>query len=139
VTPHPGESRWGDDPRPEPGDTDRQTAADRVIAEWMRNVTDDGLRDNPLVTDLRRILVAALADAREQGRAEGKALRDAVEEVLSLFAGGPDTVCRTVWDEREAVPDLGIGPLECVSVPLGDLRAVLDSLRGVLDRHGGQR
>jgi hypothetical protein len=40
-----------------------------------------------------------------------------------LFAGGPDTSCRTVWDESEAIPALGIGPLECVSVPLDDLRA----------------
>ena len=43
-----------------------------------------------------------------------------------LFAGGPDTSCRTVWDESEAIPALGVGPLECVSVPMADLRAAFD-------------
>lgn len=28
-----------------------------------------------------------------------------------------------MWDDAEAVPALGIGPTECVSVPLDDLRA----------------
>lgn len=33
-----------------------------------------------------------------------------------LFTGGPDTACRTVWDDG----------IECVSVPIGDLREAFD-------------
>lgn len=62
-------------------------------------------------------LAQLLADAEESGRERG------VRPFRNLFSGGPDTVCRTVWDDSEAVPALGIGPTECVSVPLDDLRA----------------
>jgi hypothetical protein len=37
------------------------------------------------------------------------------ERMRALFAGGPDTPCRTVWDEG----------IECVSVPMADLAAAL--------------
>lgn len=46
----------------------------------------------------------------------------ALAPLRELFAGGPETSCRTVWDHSEAVPEFGIGPLECVSVPIDDLR-----------------
>lgn len=72
--------------------------------------------------DLWRVDAAAqaIADAEERGRERG------VRPFRDLFAGGPDTPCRTVWDESEAVPALGIGPTECVSVPIDDLRAAFD-------------
>lgn len=38
-----------------------------------------------------------------------------VRAVEALFAGGPDTPCRTTWH----------GTTECVEVPLDDLRAAL--------------
>jgi hypothetical protein len=41
---------------------------------------------------------------------------DTIDRVNALFAGGPDTSCRTVWD----------GEIECVSVPIEDLRQALD-------------
>lgn len=69
-----------------------------------------------------------LADGVDKGKAsgfrEGAAASRAVFE--ALFAGGPDTSIRTVWDESQAVPALGIGPLECASVPMNDLRGAFD-------------
>lgn len=40
---------------------------------------------------------------------------DRLAAVEALFAGGPDTSCRTVWQDG----------IECVSVPLGELRDAL--------------
>lgn len=44
-----------------------------------------------------------------------------------LFAGGPDTVCRTAW--RPALPGPGMHrppSTECVEVPMEDLRDAFD-------------
>jgi hypothetical protein len=46
--------------------------------------------------------------------------RAKLKTVEELFAGGPDTSCRTTW------PDVGGGPVECVEVPLAELQRVLD-------------
>jgi hypothetical protein len=46
---------------------------------------------------------------------ERDSLRGVVQAVRDLFSGGPDTPCRTVWE----------GGVECVSVPLYDLRRAL--------------
>jgi hypothetical protein len=60
------------------------------------------------------VIAAALVEAREQGRAEGKALRDAVTEVVRDMDDG----------EGFAAP--------CCHQSAARLRAVLD-------QHGGQR
>ena len=39
----------------------------------------------------------------------------------ALFAGGPDTACRTTWPEG----------VECVEVPMADLRAAFDAVRSL--------
>lgn len=38
-----------------------------------------------------------------------------------LFVGGPDTPCRTTWPN-----DGNAGPIECVEVPMADLREAFD-------------
>jgi hypothetical protein len=55
-----------------------------------------------------------LAAAEERGRERG------VRPFRDLFAGGPDTSCRTTWrfDDRPYADRV-----ECVEVPLDDLRA----------------
>jgi hypothetical protein len=85
----------------EPGD--RDTAAARSILRRF------GLHANASTT-------TALADAFARVREEG---RDAaVRPFRELFAGGPDTSCRTVY--RTGTVEYG---RECVEVPLDDLRA----------------
>jgi hypothetical protein len=54
------------------------------------------------------------------------AAEDVLRVFTQLFNGGPDTACRTVWDHSEADFRLGIGPLECVSVPMEDLGRAFD-------------
>jgi len=48
------------------------------------------------------------------------------EAVRALFAGGPDTPCRTTWRPEYSMPDCSAASTECVEVPLDELRAVLD-------------
>jgi len=47
----------------------------------------------------------------------------ALARVRALFAGGPDTVCRTTW--RDEPPYACGSEVACVEVPLADLRAAL--------------
>ena len=49
---------------------------------------------------------------------------DRLQRIEQLFAGGPDTPCRTTW-RKENYP--GIPAVECVEVPLDDLREALGS------------
>ena len=69
------------------------------------------LRDHPAVARLLSIV---------QARAGEGALRERVE---ALFAGGPDTSCRTTW--RRSDPTGYGDSIECVEVPMDDLRAAL--------------
>lgn len=48
------------------------------------------------------------------------------ERIEQLFAGGPDTPCRTTWRPEPSTPDCSAASIECVEVPMSDLRAVLD-------------
>ena len=57
-----------------------------------------------------------LADALTE--AQGRERR-----IDALFAGGPDTPCRTTW-YQEGCPDV-YPAIECVEVPMADLRAAL--------------
>ena len=102
MTPHPGESRWGDDPFSidAPGDTDRQIAAKDV-----RHIVQCCDRYDEAVR-------AALADAREQGRAE--------MNNPCRFCGSPTMLDGLhIWGRRKWCPDC--------------------DHRAVLDQHGGQR
>lgn len=58
--------------------------------------------------------------------AEVRALRAKVEAIEALFSGGPDTSCRTVW-RASSLP--WAEPIECVDVPMYDLRAALSGER----------
>lgn len=58
-------------------------------------------------------LITATRD--DTSRRAEKAER-ALERVQELFAGGPDTPCRTTWPDG----------IECVEVPMADLRDALD-------------
>jgi hypothetical protein len=84
---------------------------------WLRAESAEAERDN-----LRALLAERdqqLVDtARDLGTTRARLL--AVE---TLFAGGPDTPCRTTWRNEFALA----GPTECVEVPMDDLRAVLAS------------
>jgi hypothetical protein len=51
-------------------------------------------------------------------RQELAELRERLARVEALFAGGPDTACRTTWP----------GGVECVEVPMAELRAALAPL-----------
>ena len=69
----------------------------------------------------------ALHDAYLAGREVLLAALEAAEAKLaaveSLFAGGPDTVCRTTWREHGLPDRYGIPRQECVEVPMEALRA----------------
>ena len=102
MTPHPGESRWGDDPRPEPGDTDQQTAAEVAWllpkgtdqAGWEATVKAIAAALAGVRADERgrygALVAAALAAARREGeaaaRADGDRLRERVEAVLERLS-----------------------------------------------------
>jgi hypothetical protein len=67
-----------------------------------------------------------LAEAYLAAEERASAAEQKIAAIESLFAGGPDTPCRTVWRGAE----VGSGPfeyvqIECVEVPVADLRAVL--------------
>lgn len=66
--------------------------------------------------------------ARKRG-VEGDALQRRLDAVQALFSGGLDTVCRTVWIEEPGVFG-GTCRVECVEVPMDDLRRVLDGVDG---------
>ena len=57
-------------------------------------------------------------------------LRDQIAAVRVLFSGGPDTVCRTTWREGGwiRIPDMKLPSIECVEVPMDDLRDALDGV-----------
>jgi hypothetical protein len=56
----------------------------------------------------------------------------AVGPFRELFAGGPDTPCRTTWREDPARPDCSAASIECVEVPV-------DALRDAFHRAGDPR
>jgi hypothetical protein len=80
-----------------------------------------GLGPGPVLTDEERNLLTrtalAIADAEDRGRQRG------VRPFRDLFAGGPDTSCRTVYREHDSIASIEVGPTECVEVPLDDVRA----------------
>jgi hypothetical protein len=80
------------------------------LREWKANA------EITLAEDVRymRTVEADLADARA-----------ALDRVRALFAGGPDTSCRAVWRWSPSV-GRDFYRVECVEVPLADLRAALD-------------
>jgi hypothetical protein len=47
--------------------------------------------------------------------------RERLYKINDLFSGGPDTVCRTTWRHG----DSSGAAIECVEVPLEDLREAL--------------
>lgn len=65
---------------------------------------------------------------RDEARADRDALAEQVSRVRALFAdGGPDTPCRTAWRGQ---PGWTGGPaIECVEVPMDDLRAALGGVQ----------
>jgi hypothetical protein len=83
-------------------------AVDSEVAHWP---TVAGY----LAAEVRR-LRAATADAEERGRQRG------VQPFRDLFSGGPDTSCRTTWRHTPGTPFTPEGQVECVEVPLDDLR-----------------
>ena len=64
---------------------------------------------------------AATIERLRELLAESEAYRDRVE---ALFAGGPDTPCRTLWRAVEGIAGEW-HEVECVEVPMGELRAAL--------------
>lgn len=56
-------------------------------------------------------------------------LENRLQRIYNLFASGPDTICRTTWRRTEYPPVplvLDRGAVECVEVPMEDLRDALD-------------
>lgn len=74
--------------------------------------------------EFRKEYVRLLEEGRRTAEAERDALAARLAAVEALFAGGPDTPCRTLWRATEGL----IGEwaeIECVEVPLDELRAAL--------------
>jgi hypothetical protein len=65
---------------------------------------------------------AAIFLAGELGQRLQRVRLQAVEE---LFAGGPDTPCRTTWREHRLMLPGDSWREECVEVPMADLRTAL--------------
>lgn len=68
----------------------------------------------------------AMEDGYEQGYRAGK---KAVLRIFhQIFSGGPDTGCRTTWREGDwiRIPDMKTPSVECVEVPMEELRAAFD-------------
>jgi len=57
--------------------------------------------------------------------AEIERLRARQSRVDALFSGGPDTPCRTTWYEVNPGNDHFCTTVECVEVPMADLREAL--------------
>lgn len=73
-------------------------------------------------------IAAALAEARAAGHAA------ALDPFAALFAGGPDTPCRTTWRRPpgHSLPgNIGL-TTECVEVPVDELRAAFDEAERAL-------
>lgn len=87
--------------------TDRETDVAR-LAEVLAPLLGGSL--GPARLDMCTNIAAALmpvVDAIARQRAA-----EAVQPFEDLFSGGPDTACRTTWH----------GHLDCVEVPMADLR-----------------
>lgn len=89
----------------------RAVAAEQALAEVRAQL-------ERAVTEANKALVSAV---RWEGRADKVDMSLTVAlarlaQIEALFNGGPDTSCRTVWQDG----------IECVSVPLADLAAALD-------------
>lgn len=72
--------------------------------------------------------VAELVAAAPRLAAEVVRLRRELDAVRELFDGGPATSCRTTWRrtyQGGGTFKVSSPPVECVEVPLDDLRAVL--------------
>jgi len=89
--------------------------ADRYLAEGRLVAGEYAGQDrlDPARPLLSTLVAEALAAAERRGEERAR------EPFRRLFAGGPDTTCRTTW-RQATVPG---GRIECVEVPLDDLRA----------------
>lgn len=65
---------------------------------------------------LANIREIAATEVRKTVSAQRDRLALRLAAIEALFAGGPDTACRTRWEDG----------IECVSVPIEALREVLD-------------
>lgn len=65
--------------------------------------------------------VARIAQALANARARG------AKPFEELFAGGPDTVCRTTWRDEDVWN--GEARTECVEVPMDELRAAFEEAK----------
>ncbi len=63
-----------------------------------------------------------LADALDAART------DTLQPLEELFAG-PGTTCSTTWRESTMAPECSAASIECVEVPLDDLRAAFDAAK----------
>lgn len=99
----------------EPGD--RDTDAARSILRRL------GLHANTAAT-------AWVAEVIARRHVEGHdaALRPFEE----LYSTGPDTVGRTTWRENPSSPECSAASIECVEVPVDDLRDAFDAAGGAL-------
>lgn len=95
----------------------REAAGVLDIADDLNRTDADLIAHAP--ADLRWLL-----DALAEAEAERDALAATVQRVEALFAGGPDTPCRTLWRAVEGIAGEW-HEVECVEVPMGDLRAAL--------------
>jgi hypothetical protein len=83
--------------------------------------------------------IAALRDENADLRARAEAAETKNAALDALFAGGPDTTCRTTWRDHKSVFGTRLSEREeCVEVPMEDLRAALgDSPAQVGEESGG--
>lgn len=63
---------------------------------------------------------------RAQVAADLRAAAEVLRVFEELFAGGPDTACRTTWRSSDVMPECSAASTECVEVPMADLRDAFD-------------
>jgi len=104
-----------------------EVAADATSADDPRLYRHDlqGLRhpDATLIEAAPRLAATVIAQGDEL-----EDLRAFKARHEALFAGGPDTPCRTTWHTTE------LGATECVEVPIEDLRWAMSGESGEADR-----
>lgn len=108
---------------PNAEDVERLRALLAALRYGSHTFTTHEMAERILTSDW---LAARTAAAREAARA-------VLTPFDSLFSGGPDTACRTLWrDAGGGWPDE-----ECVVVPMADLRATFAAARAAARVEGG--
>lgn len=100
------------------GERDQELAAAAIAVAPLMRSGDALLRE----------VAGAIATARAEGHAA------ALEPFEALFAGDPDTPCRTTWrrEPGHSLAGSAVPLVECVEVPIDELREAFDEAERTL-------